>query len=91
MFDRLWKKAGCNLQFASPGDAVRLAFHIQSMCEVCQACKHTHQRPSPKVEPTPVPPHVLSSVAVDLFVMPEVEWQSQKFNVFAACVDRHSG
>jgi hypothetical protein len=33
----------------------------------------------------------MTSVSIDLFVMPEVEFEGRRLNVIAACVDRHSG
>ena len=64
---------------------------MHSLCETCQACEPPHQPLKLKVMSTPIPPHIMTSVAIDLFVMPEVEQDGGRWNVFAACVDRHSG
>ena len=77
--------------FADEREAAKLAVEMRRQCETCQACEHPHQPLRLKVMSTPVPPNVMSSVAIDLFVMPEVEQDGLKWNVFAACVDRHSG
>ena len=88
---RLWKEALRHFHFADNEKAYTMAMRTQAQCSTCQACEHPHQPLRLKVTPTPIPPHVMTSVAIDLFVMPEVEDDGQKWNVFAACVDRHSG
>ena len=40
---------------------------------------------------TPIPPRVMASVSMDLFQMPEVDYDGQKFDAFLLWVDRHSG
>lgn len=89
--ERLWKEACRHFQFANPKEAYGLAVKMIKICEVCQACEHPHQPLKLTISPTPVPSHIMSSVSIDLFVMPEVEYEGQQWNVFAACVDRHSG
>ena len=89
--ERLWKEANRHHQFADLDDAKAIAMRVQSQCEVCQACEHPHQPLRLKITSTPVPPDVMSSMAIDLFVMPEVIHEGQRWNVFAAAVDRHSG
>jgi hypothetical protein len=89
--ERLWEVARRHYQFANADEAWGLAVKMQKICEVCQACEHPHQPLKLKIEPTPVPPSIMTSVAIDLFVMPEVDYEGSRWNVFAACVDRHSG
>ena len=88
---RLWTEACRHYQFANPDEAWGLANKMQRICEICQACEHLHQPLKLKVYPTPVPDSIMTSVSIDLFVMPEVKYDGAMWNVFAACVDRHSG
>ena len=88
---RLWKEVARDYQFANVDEAWGLSQKIQALCAVFQACEHPHQPLKIKMEPTPVPAHIMTSVCIDLFQMPEVEHEGQRWNVFAACVDRHSG
>ena len=63
---------------------------VMQQCEVCQAC----QRPSRHLGPiahTPIPPRVMESVALDVFRMPTVIFEKEKFVTMVVCVDRHSG
>ena len=89
--ERLLKEALRHYKFAVEKEAAEVAKEMQKSCEVCQACEPPHQPLKLKVTPTPVPPHVMTSVSIDLFVKREVTHEGQKWNVFAACVDRHSG
>ena len=89
--DRQWRELQRHFTFADPEEARKKAFKVQTTCETCQACEHPHQPLKLRITATPVPPHVLTSMAIDLFVMPEVQDNGFKFHVFAAAVDRHSG
>ena len=40
---------------------------------------------------TPIPDRVMFSVALDIFSMPEAEWEGVVYDAFLLCVDRHSG
>jgi hypothetical protein len=59
-------------------------------CEICQAC-----RPIAKgklgIEPILVPPELMASVAIDIFRLPQVQWEGNKYDAVALCVDRLSG
>ena len=59
-------------------------------CETCQAAQRSHRLAGPQ-EPTPVPPRLMAHVAIDIFVMPEVEHEGEKFDRMVVCVDRLSG
>ena len=39
----------------------------------------------------PIPPRVMAHVCLDVFSMPEVEWQGKTYDAFLVCADRHSG
>lgn len=89
--ERLWKEASRHYTFADEDAARAAAKRIPQQCETCQACEHPHQPLRLRITSTPVPPHPMSAVSIDLFVMPEITEEDQKWNVFAAAVDRHSG
>jgi hypothetical protein len=89
--DRLVDAAKRRYKFADSEEMARMAQRVQKHCHYCQATQHPHQPLKLKVHPTPIPPFIMASVAIDLFVMPEVHWEDKTYNVFAACVDRHSG
>ena len=60
-------------------------------CPVCQACEHPNWSGNSPIDHTPIPPHIMSSVAIDIFSLPTVEWKGQSFDSLLVCVDRHSG
>ena len=60
-------------------------------CLICQACDHLHTSGDAPIEHTPVPAYVMSSVAVDIFSLPSVEWDGRNFDAMVVCVDRLSG
>ena len=89
--NRLWREAERHYAFAVLGDARRLAVTIMRQCEICQACEHPHTSLRMPIEPFPIPASIMTTVSIDLFQMPEVTWNGEVYNVFCACVDRHSG
>ena len=40
---------------------------------------------------TPIHPHLMSSVSLDVFFPEAVTWESQTYDALVLCVDRHSG
>lgn len=89
-FSRLWKAMELKYAWADADSAKKFARGVMGQCESCQAC----QRPGDLhgiLEPTPIPPAVMASVALDLFDMPMVEYEGSMFNMMVVCVDRHSG
>jgi len=69
---RLWREVARHYQFANVDEAWGLSQKIQGLCAVCQACEHPHQPLKIKMEPKPVPAHIMTSVCIELFQMPEV-------------------
>ena len=59
-------------------------------CGVWLACSRGETLKGP-IESTPIPPAPMSSVSIDLFKMPEVLHEGERYNMMAVCVDRHSG
>ena len=89
--ERLLHDASRHHQFAVAEEAKRIAADMQKTCDFCQASEHPRQPLRLRITPTPIPPHPMTSVSIDLFVMPECEYEGTTYNVFAACPDRHSG
>lgn len=89
--DRLLKEAVRFFNFADEAKALAISKQIQRQCEICQACEHPHQPLKLRIEPHPIPPAIMSSVAIDIFRMPEIEQDGVPYNCFACCVDRLSG
>jgi hypothetical protein len=89
--DRLLPEVCRRYHFPPDVDVKALLQKIRHLCLVCQACdRPTFSRRRP-IAMTPIPDRFFSSVCLDVFSMPTVEWQGQKFDAFLMCVDRHSG
>ena len=79
-FERLWKAMSLKYTWSEIKSAVKFAKGVMGQCESCQAC----QRPGDLhgiLEPTPVPPTVMVSVAMDLFDMPPVDYEGALYNI----------
>ena len=88
--ERLWKKLTLLFEFADREETKKFTDTVMSQCESCQACQRPQRLKGPIVY-TPIPPGIMESVAIDVFRMPEVEFENRKFDTMVACVDRHSG
>ena len=64
---------------------------VQRGCAVCQACDPPNWSLKLPVSHTPVPGHVMTSVALDVFSLPATKWQGQGYDSLLVCVDRLSG
>ena len=64
---------------------------IRRLCLVCQACERPNFSRRRPIAMTPVPDRFFASVCLDIFQMPNAEWQGQVYDAFLMCVDRHSG
>ena len=64
---------------------------IRQTCPICQSNDPPNWSLRTPLSFTPVPSHIMTSVALDLFELPVVEWQSQTYDCLLLCVDRHSG
>ena len=89
-FERLWKHMDGRYVWAYEGPAKAFAKAVQKECTICQACDPPVSLKC-KIRPTPVPPHVMSHVALDLFKMPPVEHDGLMYDTLVVCVDLHSG
>ena len=59
-------------------------------CPICEAFARPLNLKGP-LGAALIPPHIMSSVALDLFHMPFVRWEGENFDIMAVCVDRMSG
>ena len=60
------------------------------MCH-SQACEPPNWSLIMPVSYNPVPDRIMKSVALDVFVLPEVKWQGQTNDALLLCVHRLSG
>ena len=88
--EKLWDHMGTIYEWANKGAAKRFVNTLTENCTVCQACKRVRNSRG-TLESTPIPPKIMQSVALDLFHMPAVLWEGQKYDTMVVCVDRHSG
>ena len=88
--ERLWADLNKNCVMAKSTYARKLCSQIARQCEICQASNRISRTKGP-VEFTPIPPNIMTSVAIDLFRLPTVKFEGKTFDSIIACVDRHSG
>ena len=60
-------------------------------CLTCQACEPPNWSGDAPLDGTPIPPHVMSHVSIDVFSLPAVQWRRQTWDALVVCVDRLSG
>lgn len=89
-FTRQWPNMSVRYAWADEAQAKEFTKKVMGQCQTCQACSRAVSLES-AVEPTPIPPAVMQSVAIDLFSMPLVRFEGQTFDTMVVCVDRHSG
>ena len=64
---------------------------MKQNCLTCQGCDKPYWQAKGPIECHPIPERVFTSVCLDVFAMPDVEWDDQKFDCILLCVDRLSG
>ena len=89
-FERMWNHMRHKFEWADVELAKGFAQKVTARCETCQACLPPLTLKT-RIKPTPIPPQVMAHVAIDLFRLPSVEYEGQKFDTLVVCVDRHSG
>ena len=68
-------------------------FHTRSVIKECHNCQ-ANDRPRNKLGPivyTPIPPTIMSHVAIDVFNMPTQKVDGRTYDCVVVCVCRHSG
>ena len=88
---RLWRELQRFYIFADPHRAEKGCKRAQAECSICQVCEPSRTPFKVPLEHTPISPHLMDRVAVDLFALPAVTVNGQVFDTVALCVDRQSG
>ena len=88
--DRLWDHLALNFEFAWGARIKEFVDSVSKKCETCQANQRAYRLAGPE-EATPVPAHIMTHVALDIFQMPAAELNNKCYDAMAVCVDRHSG
>ena len=80
-------------RYALPGQVklLEVVRDVRRRCAICQACEPPNWNTSLPIRYTPVPTHIMTSVALDVFAMPNVKWQGIMYDQILLCVDRLSG
>ena len=76
------------------GDGLAMKRAVEEVikrCGVCQATEHPHHSMKTPLRPTPIPPRLMDSVALDVFYMDHARHQGAEFDCLVLAVDRHSG
>ena len=89
--DRLWADLQRRYAWADACLARRFSTAVARLCLTCQACEPPHFQVATVQEPTPVPPHIFDSIALDIFKMPLTKHEGREYDCFVLCVDRLSG
>ena len=88
--DKLWATLQTRVEWAREGDAKAFTHTVMAQCDTCQACQRPKNTKRPLVH-TPIPPKIMSSVAMDIFYMPVTQYNGKRYDAMVVCVDRHSG
>ena len=64
---------------------------VRANCLICQACDPPNFSLNGPIRCNPVVERFMSSVCLDVFSMPRVQWQGLEYDCYLLCVDRHSG
>ena len=87
---RLWKEMRRWYNWAEISQAEKISKEVTEGCEKCQAHAPPVGLVKGPIEATPILPHIGTSVAIDIFEMPNVKWEGKEYDCMAICVDRHS-
>ena len=69
-------------------EAVR---EVRRQCVTCQSSEPPNWSAESPIENTPIPAHIMSHVAVDIFSLPLTKWAGNSYDALVVCVDRLSG
>ena len=68
--EKLVRSLRLRYEFAETTSLWKMAKEIKTMCNTCQACEHPNWKIAGKIEMTPIPPKIMTSVSMDLFSPP---------------------
>ena len=89
-FHRLWETVEGRFFWADGSAAREYATRVARECTTCQACDPPLSLKS-KIQPFPIPPQVMTNIAIDLFKMPLVLKDKIPYDTMVVSVDRTSG
>ena len=89
-FHRLWETVEGRFFWADGSAAREYATRVARECTTCQACDPPLSLKS-KIQPFPIPPQVMTNIAIDLFKMPLVLEYKIPYDTMIVSVDRTSG
>ena len=75
--DRLWQYLKDRFEWADDLTAKGVVKEIVKTCQSCQACQRSTSFKA-RMRPFPIPPKIMWSVAIDLFTLPEVEFEGAR-------------
>ena len=87
---RLWNHMDIRYAWAHETLAKQFSLQVTKACNTCQACQRPRFLNGP-MRSTPIPAYPMTSVAIDLFKLPMVTFEKEKYVTLAVCVDRQSG
>ena len=85
-----WEHLSLRYQWADEKAARKYNQEMTKKCVKCQANKRGDALKE-KNESTPISPAPVFSVAIDLFKLPQIQYEGTHYDTISVCVDRHSG
>ena len=89
--DKLLSQCRRRYTFADHPLAVQRMSHLTKHCRVCQQAKPPNWPLKMPVQQSHIPNTILTSVSMDVFQLPQVEWMGITYNAMVIYIDRHSG
>ena len=88
--ERLWALLESQFQWGNKSRAKAYALRVARQCGVCQATQRPRTLRAP-VHYAPIPDRVMSSMSLDIMMMPRVRHHGKTYDAVMVSVDRHSG
>ena len=89
--DKLIQEVSRRFHLANPHKLKEIAHKLVQICPTCQACNPPNWQSKGPIEPTPIPPHIFTSIVMDIFSMPPIIHDGIPFDSMLVAADRHSG
>ena len=88
---KLWTVANLRYHWSCGVEVRKISDDISRQCYVCQSCSDPNFSVQGQMVPTPIPPRLGESVALDIVYLPATEWKEKEFDCAVVAVDRLSG
>ena len=85
---RLAKAADTYFKFPPTCSVSKIVNEIRTNCLVCQACESPNISLKQPLRMNPIIKGFWTSVCLEIFSLPPVEWEGEAFDCILACVDR---